>query len=58
MIGASPVPGLTGKMWLGGKKIIIMLPAPSISSVLIRAPSKLLSEQQKADCGCPGRQWK
>lgn len=39
----------------GGNKLIT-LPAPSTSSVLIRAPSELLSEQQKADCGYSGMQ--
>lgn len=49
VIGESPVPRLTGKMQLGENKLI-MLPAPSRSSVLIRAPSEQLSEMQKADC--------
>lgn len=39
VIGESPVPGPTGKMWLEENKLI-MLPAPSTSSVLIRASSR------------------
>lgn len=57
-IGESPVPGLTGKMWLGESKLR-MLPAPSTSNVPpppVRAQSELLSEQQKADSDCAGKQ--
>lgn len=41
VIGESPVPGLTGKMWLGGNKLI-RLPAPQQAAC---PPVRAQSEQ-------------